>query len=281
MPSSFVLADRPSAERWTPRVVAPRHPSPADRRRDICRVGAALFAAEGVDALTITRLVGACGIDHHAFVRIYPSVAAVLEAVLNDFVADLNTDVGAAHDAAHAPDADPAPERRLEAVVAGFIEAATRHADAHRAFLVCVHRVAETERGTLLLRYQVVLESVRDLLAAAVPALAENAEASDTLLGTIHTLLSDPWRWRSPRGPRERQAEARRVAGLLLAAAIAETTGVWPALGTIAGNRTGLKSLTIGVRTARARFSEMLKAAEFGMDITLTRHGKRVARMVG
>jgi len=281
MPSNLGFADRPAPERWTPRALAPRRPATAERRQEICRAGAALFAAESADAATLSRLALAGGVHPTTLVRIYPSVEAVLQAVLDAFITDLNTEVGAAHDAAHAPDADPAPERRLEAVVAGFIEAVTRNEDAHRSFLVCVHRLEERERNSLLLRYQVILESIRDLLAAIVPALAENAVAGETLLGTIRALLSDPWRWRSPQGPEERRAEARRVAGLLLAAATAETTGVWPALGTIAGNRTGLKSLTIGVRSARARFSEMLKAAEFGMDITLTRHGKRVARMVG
>lgn len=281
MPSNLGFSDRPSPERWTPRAVVPRRQATAERRREIWRASAALFATEGANAATLGRLAVAGGMHPTTLGRIYPTAEAVLEAVLDAFITDLNTEVGAAHDAAHAPDADTAPERRLEAVVAGFIEAVTRNEDAYRSFLFCVHHLEERERNSLLLRYQVILESIRDLLAAAVPALAENAGASETLLGTIRALLSDPWRWRSPRGPEERQAEARRVAGLLLAAATAETTGVWPALGTIAGNRTGLKSLTIGVRSARARFSEMLKAAEHGIDITLTRHGKRVARMVG
>jgi len=280
MPANLGFADRPSPERWTPRALASRRQATAERQREICRAGAAFFATEGADA-TLGRLAFAGGMHPTTLCRLYPTVEAVLEAVLDAFITDLNIEVGAAHDAAHAPDADPAPERRLEAVVAGFIEAVTRNEDAYRSFLFCVHRLEERQRNSLLLRYQVILEAIRDLLAAIVPALAENAVAGETLLGTIRALLSDPWRWRSPQGPEERRAEARRVAGLLLAAATAETTGVWPALGTIAGNRTGLKSLTIGVRSARARFSEMLKAAEFGMDITLTRHGKRVARMVG
>ena len=43
-------------------------------------------------------------------------------------------------------------------------------ADAHRAVLFCVHRLEEAERRSTLLRYQVVLETVLDVLAAAIPA---------------------------------------------------------------------------------------------------------------
>ncbi|MEO8715043.1 MAG: TetR/AcrR family transcriptional regulator, partial [Acetobacteraceae bacterium] len=192
--STFVLPDRPPADRWNPPSVAPRRDASPERRGGIRRVGAKLFAAEGADAVTLGRLATGAGINPTALARLFPSVEAVLEDVLEAFTIDLNTEIGAAHDAAHEPGADPAPQRRLEAVVAGFIEAATRQADAYRAFLFCVHRLAETPRRSLLLRYQVILETFRDLLAAAVPALAHDVVASETLLGTIRALLSDPWR---------------------------------------------------------------------------------------
>ena len=279
--STFALPDRPSADRWSPPSVAVRRDPSAERRGEICRVGAKLFAAEGVDAVTLGRLATGSGINPTALARLYPSVEAVLGDLLDDFTINLNAEVGAAHDAAHEPGADKAPQRRLEAVVAGFIEAATRHADAYRAFLFCVHRLAEAPRHSLLLRYQIILETFRDLLAAAVPALADDRVASETLLRTIRTLLSDPWRWHSPQGPQERHAEARRIAALLIATAIAETTGVWSVLGATAGSHPNRTSLRLGVRSVRGRFCEIVKAAEAGTDISLTRRGRQVARIVG
>jgi len=230
--STFALPDRPSADRWSPPSVAVRRDPSAERRGEICRVGAKLFAAEGVDAVTLGRLATGSGINPTALARLYPSVEAVLGDLLDDFTINLNAEVGAAHDAAHEPGADKAPQRRLEAVVAGFIEAATRHADAYRAFLFCVHRLAEAPRH-------------------------------------------------SPQGPRERHAEARRIAALLIATAIAETTGVWSVLGATAGSHPNRTSLRLGVRSVRGRFCEIVKAAEAGTDISLTRRGRQVARIVG
>ena len=240
----------------------------------------ACFAAEGPDAVSIPRLTAAAGLPAGGVALLYGSRQAVLRDVLDAYLADLNEAVGAAHDAAHAAGADPTPERRLEVVVRGFVDATARHADAHRAFLFCVHRLEEAERRSALLRYQVVLETVLDVLAGAVPGLAKNEAASEAALGTIRTLLSDPWRWQAPQAPPERQAGARRIAAILLATAAAETAGYWPAFGKTTGTDPSLKTVTLDLGTARARLGELVKAAELGADITLTRYGHRVARVV-
>jgi len=83
----------------------------------------------------------------------------------------------------------------------------------------------------------------------------------------------------SRRGAPYRRAEARRIAALLIATAIAETRGVWPALGTTAGSPFHRKSLSLGVRFVRAQFCEIVTAAEAGTDISLTRRGRQVARI--
>lgn len=87
------------------------------------------------------------------------------------------------------------------------------------------------------------------------------------------------WCWQSLKDPIGRGADARRITAILLATAAAETAGFWPALGKTTG--AGVRTLTLDVRTARARMSEVLKAAELGADIAITRHGRRVARVVG
>jgi len=279
MPTGFALSERPSADRWNPPRIVPRPPDRSERREHIRRVAARLFAAEG-DAVSIARLTAAVGLPPGAVATLYGSRQAALGDVLDAYLADLNTAVGAAYDEAHASGADPTPERRLEVVVRGFVDATARHADAHRAFLVCVHRLEEAERRSALLRYQLVLETVLEVLAGAIPGLAKNAAVSETLLGTIRILLSDPWRWQAPLGPPERQAEARRIAAILLATAAAEKAGYWPAVGKTTGTDPALKTVTLDLGTARARLGDVVKAAELGADITLTRYGRRVARVV-
>lgn len=271
---------RPDADRWNPPV--PKQPArvpEAERAEHIRRVGAALFAAEGVEAVTLSRLGSAAGAYAHMIARHYASPHAVLEDVLRTFLEELANAVGAAHDAAHAPAADPAPERRLELVVRAFVEAVALHRDEYRALQFCVHRLDEEARGSVLLRYQVLLETIRELLESAVPALAGHDDARTTMLEVIRAQLSDPWSWQSPKGPEERAADARRITAILLAAATAETAGFWPALGKTKG--AGVRTLTLDVRNARARMSEVLKSAEHGIDITITRHGHRIARVVG
>ncbi len=244
------MLDRRDADRWNPPVPKPPRVPEAERAEHIRRVGAALFAAEGVEAVTLSRLGSAAGAYTHVIARHYASPHAVLEDVLRCFLDELNIAVGAAHDAAHAEGADPAPERRLELVVRAFVEAVARQRDEHRAFQFCVHRLGEQERGSVLLRYQVILETIRDLLECAVPALAGHDDARTTMLEIIRAQLSDPWSWQSAKGPSERAADARRITAILLAVAAAETAGVWPSLGKTTG--AGMRTLTLR-RAHRAR----------------------------
>lgn len=270
----------PSAHVWR-RGLARRPPGIAERKQRVCAAAVRLLAAEGVSGLTFTRLNAAAGLPAGGVANLYGSGGEVLTDIVDAHLIDLTHEVGAAHDAAHAPGAEASPVRRLELLLRAFLDAINVRVDEHRAFLFCVHAMPEHARNSVLLRFQIVLETIRDVLAAAVPGLAADVRAKEIMLATIRTVLSDPWRWPKRHGPEQLQAEARRLAGMLLAAARAETARDWPALGSAGGACLTLKALTLDVRTARGRFSEMLKAAELGADITLTRRGRRVARVVG
>ena len=269
------------ATRFGSRGIARRAASVAERKQVVRRAAAPLFAAEGAAALTISRLTTAARMQPGTVANIYASCQEVLADVIDTHLLDLTQEVGAAHDDAHAPKADPAPVRRLEILVRAFLDAIAARADEHRVFLFCVHALPERQRESVLLRYQIVLEMVRDVLAAAIPGLADNAAAAETLLGTIRTMLSDPWRWPRPHSPEQRQTEARALAGMLLAMARAEIAGAWPDLGGVAGADLSMRPISIGLGVARTRFSEVVKAAELGADITLIRRGRRVARVLG
>ncbi len=263
----------PSTQVWG-RGVA-RRPGAADRRQRLARVAARLFAAEGVDAIPMSRVAATAGLQSGAALNLYATREDMLADLLVAYLADLDAAVAAAHDRA-----GPGPEHRLEAVLRAVLDAVAARPDEHRAFLFCIHRLPERDRRAILLRFQVVLETVHGPLAAAIPGLASRPAASETLLGTIRTLLSDPWRWPLPQEPATNQAEARRLAGMLLAAAAAETAGGWPALGAVAGADPAIAPVTLDCRTARARWSEVLRAAESGVDVTVTRRGRRVARVI-
>ncbi|MEO8715158.1 MAG: hypothetical protein ABI369_09105 [Acetobacteraceae bacterium] len=272
------VPDLPSTRIWS-RGLSRRAAGVAERKHAICAAAAPLFAAEGLEAISFTRLTTAAGMQPGTVANLYASCHEVLADVIDTHLLDLTREVGAAHDAAHA--SEMAPVRRLEVVVRAFLDAVATRPDEHRAFLFCVHALPERERESILLRYQIVLEMVRDVLVAGTHGLEADTAACETLLGTIRTMLSDPWRWPRPHGPEQRRAEARALTGMLLAMARALAAGTWPNLGGVAGADPPIRLISIDLSAARTRFSEMVKAAELGADIALTRRGRCVARVVG
>lgn len=252
----------------------------AERKQRVCAAAARLFAHDGFEAATASRLNAAAKLTPSGFANLFASREEVLADLLTTHVLELMQEVGAAHDAARAGDAAASPARGLEMLLRAFLDAVAQRPDAHRAFLFCVHRLPEAPRSSVLLRFQIVLEWMRDELVAAVPALAADSVAQQTLLETIRALLSDPWRWPSPVGPEQRQRDARRIAGMLLAAARAETEGYWPLLGGTSGAPARPPIVAVDIRAARARFGELLRATEHGADITILRRTRPVARLV-
>lgn len=278
LPESILGGPRPgelpSVRRWSGGDL--RRPGGADRKRQLRAAAAPLFAAEGTGGVTLVRVSLAAGHTAGGAANQYASCQDLLTDVIFVHLDELTEAVGTAHDAA-----DASPGRLLETMLRGFLDQIAARPSEHRAFLFCVHALPERDRRAALLRYQILLEMIRDGLVAAVPALAARTEPSEFLLGAIRTVLSDPWCWPMPREPEQRQADSRRLAGMLLAAAEAEATGRWPALGGTAGADPSLPALTLDASTARARWSEVLKAARLGADITLTLRGRKVARVVG
>ncbi len=74
---------------------------------------------------------------------------------------------------------------------------------------------------------------------------------------------------------------ARRITGMLLAAGTAELAGEWRALGAAAGVIEGVGSRqVVECSLVRARFKELLDVVALGAEVVITRHGRRVGRVV-
>ncbi len=254
-----------------------QRPNPLARRRRIRQAAARLFAEHGASAIGLERVAEAAELDRKVPQRLFGGRHILLAELLSEHLEALNAAICAAHDA-HAAHA---PEARLEALVRAYLDAVAAAPNEHRTFLFCAHLVMAQRREAVLLRHSLILETVAAELGLAVPALADRPEAAEPLLATVRALLDDRSCWPSPPEPEARRRHARRIAGMLLAAARAEAAGDWPALGTARPPLARPGRLQVDCRQARARLRELLDAAIAGAEVVITRQGRPAARVVG
>ncbi len=248
----------------------------AENRRRQLQAAARLFARQG-PRITLDAVRSAAGVGH-SMPGVYVSVETLLEDLLIDHLLALTGAVCTAQD--HF--GDRAPEVLLEQLIRAWLEAMSLNLDAHRAYLFCRHRLNEQQQRALDLRLRLIIELMQAALSAAVPALpAARPDAALLLFPAIRAALSDPYHWPDPPDPAMRQADARRITGMLIAVAEAEAIGHWPRLGRLEGAEPGTPRIELSVRRARAGFRELLDAAEEGADILIKRRGKPAVRMVG
>ncbi|MEO8714451.1 MAG: type II toxin-antitoxin system prevent-host-death family antitoxin [Acetobacteraceae bacterium] len=252
-----------------------RAPAGANQRDRQRIAGARLFAELG-PTITLWRVRSAAGISNGNAAGSYQTVEELLADVLTEHLHALGNAVCAAHDDA----ARFAPEYLLERLIRAWFDAAAEARHAHRTFLSCTHALPEAPRRDIDLRLRIIIELMQAAIAAAVPALAEKSDAALILFPVIRAALSDPFQWLAPPDPGLRQADARRITGMLLAAAEAEAAGAWPRCGAVEGADRGFNPVTLDCRQTRVRLREVLDGAEAGGDITITRRGKPIARVI-
>lgn len=233
---------------------------------------AELFASFGVGAVGLSRVADFAHIGSAAARRHYATRADLLADVLEHHVFGLFDRVMAAAEAAEPGAA------RLEAVVFAWLDHLAREPHAHRAFLTSVHLAEQAWRAMLLGRELFLLNTVVDAVAEAVPGLAERPEVRPPLVKTAQTLLCDPAIWPHPPSAQERRNDARRLTGLLLAAAQAELAGEWPGVGPTAAPPISPRS--VESTQARSQFKELLDDVRAGQEVIITRHGHGIAKLI-
>jgi prevent-host-death family protein len=247
-------------------------PEQLDSKRRIRKAVARLGAEYGAAGLVRRRVAAVAGRDRDLVARLYPEDADLLMDVLVEHVWGLNGAVCKAFDADHV-----GPFERLEAVIRAWLDHVAGELAEHRCLLFCVRLLPEAMRQSVMLKYRIVLETVVEALGGVAPGRDLPVES---LLGTARALLSDVGWWPDGLTREERARAARRIAGMLAAAAEAEMAGEWrrgcPTAGVVDG-----RVYRLEVHVARARFSEVLDALASGAEIVVTRRGKYAARLVG
>jgi prevent-host-death family protein len=254
----------------------PSHPAAGTPQRLrvkllIRKRAARLFAAQGGGAVGLRRIAEAVGMSEPALRNYYLSHRDLLAGVLGEYLSGLNEAVGMAFDAR------PPGPARLERVVAAWLGHVAAESHAHRTLLFSAHLLPPEQREAVSLKHRICLETAHLALTGAVPALAARPDLTEPLLGTTRALLDDPATWPEPEPLEDRTRRARRVTGMLIAAATAEPQGVWPALGPA---EPAPAPRRVECSQARARFKELLDAVSAGADVTITRHGRPAVRLV-
>ncbi len=208
------------ADRHTPVTPRQRHV-----RRMIRKEAARLFAEYGVGAVGILRVADAVRLTDTAVRRYYAGRRDLLLDVLSEYPSSLNEAISTAFDMSQAGPA------RLEAVIAAWLDHVAAETHEHRTLLFFAHLLPAEQRDAVALKHRILLETAYLAPTGAVPALAERPDLTEELPGTIRALLDDPTTWPEPEPQDDRSRRARRITGMLIAAASAETEGAWPRIG--------------------------------------------------
>jgi hypothetical protein len=197
-------------------------PEQREAKRRVRQVAARLYAEYGAAAIGRRKVAVTVGRDRDMVGRFYPEDADLLMDVVAEHVWALNAAVCKAFDVPAA-----GPFERLEAVIRAWLEQVAAEVAEHRCLLFCVRHLPEAMRRQVTVKYEVVLETVMQGLGEVVPGLADRRPVVESLLGTARALLSDVGWWPDGMAMADRARSARRIAGMLVAAAEAEMAGEW------------------------------------------------------
>jgi prevent-host-death family protein len=242
-------------------------------RRDLRLAAATLIAHDG-PGVSRRRIADHARIHHSALDRLYASNSDLLAEVIGEHLHSLNSRICEIFDKA----APFGPLLRLESVIESWLGYVSRNLNFHRTALTATYLLPERERTSLRITENVLMMTIRDALFGAVPELENQpAEAVAPVLETARALLNH-LPWPDPPWVKEIGAAARRIAGVLLAASRALCSGAWPDLGPVRGVE-GTRTL-LECAEARRQMRAVLDLVAEGGEVTLTRRGRRVAKVV-
>lgn len=181
------------------------------KRGQILKCAARVFAEDGFDRASMNRLARACGISKANIYHYYDGKDAILFDLLDSYLMGLRDQILAA-----AP-ADAAPEARLRATVAATLGAYQGADNEHKVQVAAMGALPEAQQARLR-AYQ------RDMVAhlsAIVARLSPDVFAGDparlrATTMSVFGMLNWYYMWNAGAGTRAREDYARLVADLTL-----------------------------------------------------------------
>ena len=182
-----------------------------EKRTQILKSAAKVFATEGFDRASMTQLARDCGISKANIYHYYDSKDAILYDILETYLSTLRDRV-----CGITLDGLP-PDAQLHNVVLEILLAYQGSDHEHRVQINGVDRLP-AEQQTVLRGYQrEMVVFLGDILARVAPdTLGQDRSALRAVTMSVFGMLNWYYMWNKDAGPDEREAYARQVSDLTL-----------------------------------------------------------------
>ena len=166
-----------------------------ERREAIVEQAADLFARLGFQGTSVSSLAEACKTSKSLFYHYYPSKEDVLYAVMASHIDQLVADV-------EAVTAGDKPARsRLSDLVHAFMRDYVGAANRQKVLLNELNSLPDDKRSIIVKKQKWIVDSVRDLLIAVNPKLAEDMAKARVEAMLLFGMLNWTHTWFDPNGP--------------------------------------------------------------------------------
>ncbi|MDR3536869.1 MAG: TetR/AcrR family transcriptional regulator [Acetobacteraceae bacterium] len=220
-----------------PGLDAPRRPAPsaADRARReamekrvyVRRMAAVALAQHGLGGMNLHALARAIHLPPSTLSYHYGTREELLGDLVADHLLELTQRVCAAFDAS----GEAPPAARMTAMLLALLDGIAADPHAHAVATHGSLALSARDREATSLRWQVLLSTLAEPLIASSPTLAERPRLAAALVQCVAGGCGDAQAWFAGLDGLDRGAQARRLAGMLLAGAGAERDGHGPAGG--------------------------------------------------
>ncbi len=183
------------------------------KRRAILDKAAELFAEEGFDRTSISRISAACGVSKALLYHYYGSKDDLLFDVIGQHLDSLIEIVEAADDA------NLAPQARLHALVTAILEAYRGANAEHKVQINALSQLPPKRAEELKDKERRLVRIVAGAVAAIDPALAADRALLMPLTMSLFAMLNWHYMWYRPGGAMSREAYADMVTRLILSGA--------------------------------------------------------------
>lgn len=182
-----------------------------EKRAQILKSAAKVFAEAGFDRASMTQLARECGISKANIYHYYDSKDAVLFGVLDTYLSELRDRVCSVDVSALSPD------QRLRRIVSEILLAYQGADHEHQVQISAMGALPEDQQKLLRAYQRELVQVVSDALAAVAPTtLAQDSEKLRSATMSVFGMLNWYYMWNSGAGSDAREAYADVVANLTL-----------------------------------------------------------------
>ncbi|MBY6043394.1 TetR/AcrR family transcriptional regulator [Phaeobacter italicus] len=182
-----------------------------EKRAQILKSAAKVFAEAGFDRASMTQLARECGISKANIYHYYDSKDAVLFGVLDTYLSELRDRVCGVDVSALSPD------QRLRRIVSEILLAYQGADHEHQVQISAMGALPEDQQKLLRAYQRELVQVVSDALAAVAPTtLAQDSETLRSATMSVFGMLNWYYMWNSGAGSDAREAYADVVANLTL-----------------------------------------------------------------